>query len=352
LNELVHGRIQNISLKVVTPLFLGNASQQAELRPPSLKGVMRFWHRAMGPENLTTEGEMFGSSGKSESGQAPFFLRVGKNIVRNETVGHRSTERRYLGYGVEKRQCIPPGETLELNIVFRPCASLRVREGVRQSLRFLNYFGGLGARSRRGFGSVVLADDLPADFDDLTVRLQRELQGLSLVEEGHYTMFSLGSRVVVLPAGDTWEEALDLIGGLMLEVRNPQKSPPGYPWAKQDAGLMANFLKTGQANRAPARAAFGLPHDYPQIGIKVVVEKARPALRRASPLFIHVHQMRDGQHAVVVTFLPASLLPNNRQIVISRGGRSARVAPPDHWGAIEGFLDHIAAEPGAKEVLI
>ena len=59
-------------LEVVTPLFLGNAVQKVEFRPPSLKGVMRFWHRAQGPHCLKTEGEVFGSSGKSKSGQAAF----------------------------------------------------------------------------------------------------------------------------------------------------------------------------------------------------------------------------------------------------------------------------------------
>ncbi|NMB15563.1 MAG: type III-B CRISPR module RAMP protein Cmr1, partial [Firmicutes bacterium] len=264
MNELIHGDIQNISLKVVTPLFLGNAAQKAELRPPSLKGMMRFWHRAMGPENLKTEGDVFGSSEKSKSGQAPFFLRIGKNTAKTGTVDRWPAPRRYLGYRVGNRECIPPGETLEFTLVFRPSAPPKVREDVLQSLRFLNYFGGLGSRSRRGFGSVVLADDLPADFHDLFGRLQRELQRLSLVDAGeaNYTMFSRDARVVVLPAGDTWERALDLIGCLMIQVRDPKESPPVYPWARQDAGLMSGFLKTGKANHAPARAAFGLPHNY------------------------------------------------------------------------------------------
>ena len=35
-------------LQVVTPLFLSGANQQvAELRPPSIRGALRFWFRAM-----------------------------------------------------------------------------------------------------------------------------------------------------------------------------------------------------------------------------------------------------------------------------------------------------------------
>ena len=38
-----------VRLETVTPLFLGGAEQNgyAELRPPSVKGALRFWHRAL-----------------------------------------------------------------------------------------------------------------------------------------------------------------------------------------------------------------------------------------------------------------------------------------------------------------
>ncbi|MGI6558012.1 MAG: RAMP superfamily CRISPR-associated protein [Limnochordia bacterium] len=355
LNEHVHGYIQKIDLRVVTPLFLGNAVQKVEFRPPSLKGVMRFWHRAQGPHCLKTEGEVFGSSGKSKSGQAAFFLRVGQSAVRTGKLEGWSAPHRYLAYGIGGSECIPPGETLTFTLVFRPTATPKTREDVLRSLRFLNYFGGLGARSRRGFGSVVLLDDLPADYDDLVAQLQREVAQLPLVDadEASYTMFSRGARIVVLPAGNTWAEALERIGSLMSSVRDPAHSPPGYPWARQDAQLMAGFLRTGEASHAPARAAFGLPHNYyfRQSGTRVYVRGDQQTTRRASPLFIHVHQMRDRQHALVVTFLPAPLLPPEGRIVL-RGRVTTRVPPPDHWGAIEDFLDHLAAEPGAKEVSI
>ena len=64
--------IHDVKLKVVTPLFLGIAQLEtvkdekvndipSELRPPSLKGVLRFWHRAASSDNLKTEAEYFGS---------------------------------------------------------------------------------------------------------------------------------------------------------------------------------------------------------------------------------------------------------------------------------------------------
>src|SRR5438067_11441586 len=34
-------------LEAVTPLWIGGADRQAELRPPSVRGCLRFWFRAL-----------------------------------------------------------------------------------------------------------------------------------------------------------------------------------------------------------------------------------------------------------------------------------------------------------------
>jgi CRISPR-associated protein Cmr1 len=36
-----------VTLETVTPLFLGGAEQQPELRPASFRGALRFWLRAL-----------------------------------------------------------------------------------------------------------------------------------------------------------------------------------------------------------------------------------------------------------------------------------------------------------------
>ena len=43
------GRLRSLEVEVeaVTPLWIGGASAQAELRPPSVRGCMRFWFRAL-----------------------------------------------------------------------------------------------------------------------------------------------------------------------------------------------------------------------------------------------------------------------------------------------------------------
>ncbi len=38
----------NATYRIVTPMFIGNAEQKADsVRPPAIKGALRFWWRAL-----------------------------------------------------------------------------------------------------------------------------------------------------------------------------------------------------------------------------------------------------------------------------------------------------------------
>ena len=71
--------------KTVTPLFLfGADGQTPELRPPSIKGTLRFWWRTMYGEFkqndlMEKEADIFGGIGKGK-GKSKFSVRVLSNI--------------------------------------------------------------------------------------------------------------------------------------------------------------------------------------------------------------------------------------------------------------------------------
>src|SRR5262245_63945216 len=73
----------HVALETVTPLFLGGAEPdtRAELRPPSLKGALRFWYRALDGNFRLGEPAAFGSTGV---GQAPILLRLNNQVVGTE----------------------------------------------------------------------------------------------------------------------------------------------------------------------------------------------------------------------------------------------------------------------------
>jgi CRISPR-associated protein Cmr1 len=69
--------------RIVTPLFMsGSDKSKAELRVPSIKGVLRFWWRALALGRLGSvdkvreeESRIFGSAG-DDVGQARVHLRL------------------------------------------------------------------------------------------------------------------------------------------------------------------------------------------------------------------------------------------------------------------------------------
>lgn len=172
--------------RLTTPLFMGGANPNVpELRPPSFKGLLRFWYRAVDPEfALSPDGDrpdretsFFGGQGGT-NGQSPVLLSIepldlparltwkalgpeqfndgnGRN-TRNGLV--------YLGFPfqMQGREAITPGHGFVLRCRFRPVARDR-QDLLEDRLRawtaaawLLGHFGGAGSRSRRGFGGLSL----------------------------------------------------------------------------------------------------------------------------------------------------------------------------------------------------
>ena len=156
--------------RVVTPMFCAGANPgKAELRLPSFKGVLRFWWRALAWSRLDgnleeirrQEDVLFGSTA---SGQSLLSMQLARSDRQESIVGKHLSVRqgaRYLGYGVmetgsdDERECLVP----PLNFTVR----LRGRDlrneqstSIQSALVALGTIGGIGARSRKGFGSLVI----------------------------------------------------------------------------------------------------------------------------------------------------------------------------------------------------
>ena len=84
-------RSLEVELEAVTPLWIGGASRQAELRPPSVRGCLRFWFRALAGgllgEELRTvceaESAVFGNTTRALSVVVRLFgsPRTGVSVV-------------------------------------------------------------------------------------------------------------------------------------------------------------------------------------------------------------------------------------------------------------------------------
>ena len=162
-----------VTLETVTPLFLGGADQQPELRPPSIRGQLRYWLRAalggvIGDQNLDgvkkAESEVFGST----NGTGAIRIRTGW-LVEPETVSlnplpHKPSPTRFDGFIANQK--------FDLTVTQRQ-GTLATWLAAVGAMLLMIAFGGLGRRSRRGWGTLQIVHaqvqqaDLPSNWVSL-----------------------------------------------------------------------------------------------------------------------------------------------------------------------------------------
>lgn len=300
--------------EILTPMFLGGASQEAELRVPSIKGALRFWYRALDPHYNDHEPVLFGSGG-SDAGQSILLLRCKPGPRANEKMrwedarvkqfdqgSGRQTKNglTYLGFplamrGNEERTALVPGAKFTLELTCRQSSLQELRNGVTPlraalaSIWTLGHFGSLGTRSRRGFGAISLVDwrlerresNAMVNDEDLAALpllgrtsnssawTEKAHQGLNTVRTwfGPYDVnkrllnphFGPGSDLLVtresVPRND-WRRAMLSLGRTFQDFR--QRKQPDYDLVKNH--VLYEMRQGGQRiERVPDRATFGLP---------------------------------------------------------------------------------------------
>jgi CRISPR-associated protein Cmr1 len=371
----------SLELEVVTPLFLGGAGQQAELRAPSLKGLLRFWYRAIDPRfsergrsGAASREERFFGSSRPGAGQSPFLLRMS---LDRQSAGStrkwrwdrawveqfregRGRESRsgvaYLGWPFQakggERDALAPATRVKVECVF-PRGIQGEQHEQRQALAaavwLLGHLGGLGSRSRRGFGSLALRGwdpsggdwpelaELPllselstaeawrAEFQKARSVLARWFDSYERTEARRQPHLGPASRWWLSEVGyPAWDRALDALGRQLQDYR--VRREPDYGQVKEH--LRARSRQGGRfLERAPERAAFGLPlaFRYSSLeGESVTFVPFDPvaqatAEREGSLLQLRVAALKDGFHPLFVRL--DGEVPGKDNQVAARGQR-------------------------------
>lgn len=438
-------RRTTLHLEIVTPCFLAGANQKAapEWRAASIRGQLRWWFRAVAGGVLgggleatkKAEAEVFGSTARRSSlrvsvSGTPDFWAAGERWpldrddfkltaaqiaaacrVQEEpqtlrrleinTPNRRdvpSSPHQYLAYGCIEyrrelhglylsRSCFAPGERAEVRIEWPDRTG---GEGSTdpwwifgRALWAWLHLGGLGSRSRNGYGSLAcvgVSGDLPAAAGDLDFQPGREtfaaaalavLGSSGAASQGDWTHFSKGSRLLVGSRPfRTWAGALGALGAWTLYYRRRYGAPsdPGrsdafdyrnrdYEWAKEAGGGDATT-----PGGFPDKAGFGLPLLFDRQRSAVTWlpgsgEESREDHRRASPVLFHVAKLGEDFYPVV-TYLPARLIPDGAELRFRRKAnrehwelrRQPRSTPsPDHEEVVTRFL-HLLTSRLAQEV--
>ncbi|WP_457676795.1 RAMP superfamily CRISPR-associated protein [Thiolapillus sp.] len=180
--------IRNITVRFVTPAFLGNAEQSGQWRTPPFKHLLRECWRVvwMAEHGYNThlevlrkqEEHLFGAAANGQGNRSRLRLRLGRweagrlhtwpssgrKVHHPKVINRQVDAGLYLGFGpllndnqkrttiLKKNAAIEAGEQAELKLAFPGEHTLLLD----RALRLAHAYGTLGGRSRNGWGSLEL----------------------------------------------------------------------------------------------------------------------------------------------------------------------------------------------------
>ncbi|MCX8207737.1 MAG: type III-B CRISPR module RAMP protein Cmr1 [Methanothrix sp.] len=343
---------------IVTPLFMGGADPKVpELRVPGIKGAIRFWWRALAwswyrgdlGRIRDLEGQIFGSTKDGQSRVIMDLSGVDAKLEKENIFEKlKDQEERcqglmYLGYGpIDKgkltRNYLKQPVDATLRIRIRPKGNDKkdpeapdgseITDQISKALIAMGYFGGLGSRSRRGFGSFNLTElnvdgrnefVCPENKDQLGEEIEKFLKGLNRYNGlPEYTAFSPKTEIYIFKNMNT--DSLALLGdvGWTMRVYRLGSGNKHSRKFREDTILAKRSLKS-KVDEHPRRLFFGLPHNYHFKDLKKNLEIiGENHDRRASPLLIHVQKL-GTEYAAVAALMPARFLPPGEKILMRPG---------------------------------
>lgn len=377
---------------IVTPMFLGGANQETEtIRPPSIKGALRFWWRALnwsrflranGSDEIAAlrelhkeEARLFGiaaNDNKEFSGQGMFLLIVkptgltpwmpgameqSSNPGRIYTLGQGLCEYNKQDRKFHlSRKALTSG-SFEVLLRFRNSAKHQDRDSIIAALRLFGLLGGLGSKTRRGWGSISLEYLSVAGTDESLPKTQQEyIESLRQILNSAsnnlppFTAFSNKTKIRLTHQGPQPLPLIEKAGEQLLRFRSngrrgddkkggrlildSHKAPKSLRfWG--DHELMRESIYCN-ITKLPERLIFGYPYavqfsaggdvQLKQTTHPVPTEARRKMKngyeRRASPLLIHLQKL-NGSFVLVQTLMPATFLPNGEKINIQTSNGSA-----------------------------
>lgn len=389
----------NATFQIVTPMFLGEVPSQQQrievasaLRPPSIKGAIRFWWRAINWGHYLTEtgnhvpaalkrlhakeAYLFGvaTDENEEHGQSKFLLKTCGDVSRGSLKSPSEGQKYLLGQGLFSfkegvtRDCINIG-TFTLKIVFKPILLPEERQSIIAAVFLWGLLGGLGSRSRKGWGSVAIQSLESSDaLDAKQLKVPQNvsefgevLKSLLAQLPSHlppFTAFSEMSRIDISLTGSEPLTLLSCTGDEMQFYRSNGRSgvvrgKKAEPTFLPDHDLAQKAATGTVVTTHPERVVFGLPHNYYFSSTKDSLKIAgdgKDRDRRSSPLLIHVHRFPKGDAAIIQSLLPAQFLPNVDQLVM-KGRQPQRVTIGVDWTVLHNYLDRFVTKFGAQRIV-
>ena len=314
----------------ITPMFLGGADGEPDLRPPSIKGAMRYWWRAM-HGHLTIEklkekeSHIFGNT--EQRSKVILRCKTSERLREKQFTKGAGMGIDYLFYamdmGANKRHYF---DDINFEVILKSKDKGMLREAA-YAFWLLANLGGIGSRSRRGGGSFVItgietdsdldfnfmsdAQDADAWVRDLKkgIEIIKHSTGIhSIQSKTRFNSFQNVGIYLVDESFDKAENALYFIGQKYKSFRESKKD---------DAHNIEQYIENNKPIKAIEKASFGLPISY-KVGYRDIVAKpdSEDYNRSASSLLISIVQINGKYYPLLVNF-NSKILPDNVKIKVA-----------------------------------
>ncbi len=393
-------RFVEFSMETVTPLLSQGAEAEPEVRPPTFRGIMRYWLRALLngfvagdlKKLCSLESMVFGSTSLA----SPVAVRIRGDFNAEPLPPEPPAGLHYLLWSAyaQRLEMIKPGERFVLRLQEYPL-QLRPFTGEGKeftadfifslacaSLWLLARLGSVGLRARRGAGCLMVLNHPAGWPEELPSPVSRAETPQALAEELAQGLTSLRSWVG-LPSPDelptpvelstlhpqtcqiyvldatfpSWQDAMSRIGEAFRSFRLRYES---------DYSLIRSILTGGKAlAQCVQRAIFGLPLNFffssiykqelqkglsPRDARRKASARVVPSQgqRRASPLFIRFTRLADeaGSYVSLFILFRSRFLPVET-LQIRPADRSLpplTVAAPSDYSLIEDWFSYLERE--------
>jgi CRISPR-associated protein Cmr1 len=318
-------------------MFLAGADGSTpELRPPSIKGALRFWWRAMHGDMPVSdmkraETEIFGGGGEKAKRSSVIISVVNKSLDIVANKDNSIDQKQWPGTGyllysvlyMNKRDYFNPDS--EFILSFSSYYPDKLKEVVKAFV-CLVLFGGIGSRSRRGAGSIIVksiegnAEDQIKDITKILdmSEIENPKQFVAHLKDNiklfvkpysdnkSYSVLNASSLYVLEPK-EGWRQALEYIGIKFKSVRDKIKGDVG---GTPNFGIPVSHSKKNnkQGLMMIGGTVFEKNSDVWRVNKKLYE-------RRASPLIIKVIKTKGNLYYPIALHLQGQFLPKGQNII-------------------------------------
>jgi CRISPR-associated protein Cmr1 len=307
---------KRIECKLITPMLMhGEDTQVAELRPPSIKGAMRFWWRAIhGNLKLDDlkkqESMLFGGASENSALKSSFRIFIKKqnlqtikniDFYNSLTIGNK-----YNLYSLvinKDAKLFEKGNfELLVNFVREFCddkREVKCEDEIINTLNYINFFGNLGARSRRGAGSIKFKHEKLLSFNGASKEELKNFisKNFKKISNNNYSIFA--KKIFIFEPKNDWQKALESISNPFKDFRDKNKHKVfetpnfGFPIRHKDRSIFLGGKEVEDRGK----------------------KKCLSIERRSSPLIFKIYQSDNGKFFPMIIWLNGELLPDNYEII-------------------------------------